>query len=154
MVYKINLSDYASDEPVKRKDERETFEDLVEGIISEMEVLGFRERTIFDYRYHSQKFMEVNGIKYIDEITRSSIIKYLDHGNVSPATRRIRLKCIRAILNKLHDRGKIKDKFWLNLQVRVVEKVKVGVTASELNVISSRYICNSQWRLVNFKQIS
>lgn len=126
MVYKIKLSQYTGSERLLLSDE-------LNAIIEEMTVLGYRERTMFDYKYHLTKLMAVSRIQYVDELNREVFLAYLKSGEVSQSTRRIRLKAIRAILNRLYDNGVLKDKFWAGIQVKVDEQVKPGVTLRELN---------------------
>ncbi len=107
----------------------------VNKILREMEVLGRRPRTIHDYRFHFTKLCEKSKITYCHELNRSTLINYLDDENISQQTKRIRLKSVRPILKALKENGLIETDFWANINIKVNEEIKKGISESELNAL-------------------
>lgn len=109
-----------------------TIEEAVKILSSEFEVLGYRERTIKDYNYHCERFSRITGVELINELNRDALIKYISHGEVKNATRRVRLKTIRSVFNKFYKKGWITEPFWNDIRIKVDEPVKTGTTESDL----------------------
>lgn len=58
---------------------------------------------------------------------------YLDVLEVTPATKLIRLKSIKAVLSKFYYNGWIKDHFWSNIQIKFDKVVKKGAKESDID---------------------
>lgn len=106
-------------------------------IIRQMEVSGYRARTISDYKLHVNHFAEVAGVKYLNEITSNHIYAWLSSMNVSNQTKLTRLKCLKAFLSKCFNNGWLQMKFWTNITVKVDNKVKEGATDREIRTLLS-----------------
>lgn len=106
--------------------------DGLEMIMTDMETMGYRQRTIDDYSYHFERYCRTQGIVYLHEMDRENLMKYLALNNVKDTTRQIRLKAVRAVLNKMLDRKLIDDKFWNGIRVRTEHEFKEGITEKEL----------------------
>lgn len=91
-----------------------------------MKVAGNRPRTIENYSYIFNQFVEMNNIEYVEEININSIYNYLGSLDVSQRTNLIRLKSTKAVLNKFHNNGWIKERFWSNIQIKIDKEVKKG----------------------------
>ncbi|MEK5331871.1 tyrosine-type recombinase/integrase [Lysinibacillus sp. FSL W8-0992] len=114
-----------------------TTEKALENIARQMELNGYRERTLKDYKLIFNQFVEATGIKYVEEINVNTIYTWLENMNVGDSTKLTRLKCLKAVLGKCHNNGWLPNKFWLNIQIKVDKKVKKGATSNDLNVLLS-----------------
>ncbi len=121
----------------KPKSNLMTIEKAVQTITKQMEVSGFRERTMSDYNLHMNHFCEITGSTYLNEITNVTIYQWLESMNVSNSTKLIRLKCLKAILSKFFDNGWIKQKFWKSINIKVDKNVKKGAKSDEINILLS-----------------
>ncbi len=104
---------------------------------AQMEVTGRRQRTIGSYDYIFNDFIERTELEYVDEIDADSIYEYLGDLDVSPATKLIRLKSIKAVLSRFFDNRWVDEKFWTGIQVKVDKKVKKGAEESDIEVLLS-----------------
>lgn len=104
-------------------------------IADEMRAMSIRERTIVGYERHLKKLCIVNGIIYIDELTKDCILKYLAYNNVSSQTKQTRLKAIRPILKKFHQRGWLKYRIWEGINIKVDRHIKQGATKKDLEIL-------------------
>lgn len=103
----------------------------------QMMINGIRERTIKDYNLSFNKFVEFNDITHLEQIDAQSIYDWLDSMNVSPVTKKNRLKFIKAMLTKCFDNGWFDNKFWNNIQIRIDRTVKNGAKENDLNILLS-----------------
>ncbi len=106
-------------------------------ICRQMELNGYRERTLNDYHLIFNQFLETTGIKHLEEINVDSIYKWLDSMKVSPSTKSTRLKCLKAVLSKFFNNGWYESKFWLTVQIKVDKQVKAGAKENDLNILLS-----------------
>lgn len=106
-------------------------------IHEQMRLSGYRERTLNDYNLIFSKFVEITGVKYLDEITVDSIYTWLNSMNVSQSTKSTRLKCLKAVLSKFYNNGWYQAKFWLTVQIKLDKKVKKGAKQDDLNILLS-----------------
>lgn len=91
-------------------------------IFNQMSIGGNRLRTIESYEYIVKQFVVVCQINYVEDIDLDKLYHYLDVIEVKPSTKLIRLKSIKAFLSKFYNNGWIKERFWSNIQVRLIRK--------------------------------
>ena len=106
-------------------------------VTKQMEVSGFRRRTISDYQLHMNHFIKITGATYLDEITTDNIYQWLGSMAVSNQTKLTRLKCLKAILSKCFDNGWIAQKFWKSINIKVDKNVKKGSTSEDVEILLS-----------------
>ena len=106
-------------------------------IHEQMRLNGYRERTLNDYNLIFSKFIEITGVKYLDEITVDTIYTWLNSMEVSQSTKSTRLKCLKAVLSKFYNNGWYQAKFWLTVQIKLDKKVKKGAKQNDLNILLS-----------------
>ncbi|MGE6515251.1 tyrosine-type recombinase/integrase [Lysinibacillus sphaericus] len=115
-----------------RKDDKE-IQKALETIFHQMRIAGNRPRTIESYEYIFNQFVEVCHIEYVEDINIDKLYHYLDVLEVTPATKLIRLKSIKAVLSKFYNNGWIKDRFWSNIQIKIDKEVKKGAKESDID---------------------
>jgi len=106
-------------------------------VIRQMDVSGYRKRTISDYQYYIDNFLEVTKVEYLEEITLEKIYEWLDSMNVCNQTKLTRLKCLKAFLGRCFDNRWIETKFWKTISIKVDNKVKEGATDKDVNLLLS-----------------
>jgi site-specific recombinase XerD len=114
-----------------------TIEKALSTITKQMQVCGFRERTIKDYNLHMNHLCTITSATYLHEITNELIYVWLDSMKVSNQTKLIRLKCLKAILSKCFDNGWITQKYWKSINIKVDKNVKKGATSNEIQILLS-----------------
>jgi integrase/recombinase XerD len=114
-----------------------TIEKGLEVIVRQMEVSGYRDRTVSDYKLHVNHFQKVTNAVYVVDISLELIYKWLESMQVSNQTKLTRLKCLKAFLSRCFDNGWIYAKFWKTINVKVDQKVKEGATDKEVNLLLS-----------------
>lgn len=115
-----------------KKRDAMTVEDALIQVFQQMRVGGNRERTIESYKYIFEQFIQVTQIKYVEDITLSTIYNYLDKLDVAKETKLIRLKSLKAILSRFFNNGWIEQKFWVSIQIKIDKKVKQGATEDDV----------------------
>lgn len=115
-----------------RKDDKE-IQKALETIFHQMRIAGNRQRTIESYAYIFQQFVGMCHIEYVEDINIDKLYHYLDVLEVTPATKLIRLKSIKAVLSKFYNNGWIKDRFWSNIQIKIDKEVKKGAKESDID---------------------
>jgi len=103
----------------------------------QMEIIGRRPRTIGSYDYIFNDFIKRAELEYVDEIDADSIYEYLGELDVSPSTKLIRLKTIKAVLSRFYDNRWIDEKFWTSIQIRVDKDVKQGADENDIEILLS-----------------
>ncbi|KGA98124.1 integrase [Alkalihalobacillus alcalophilus ATCC 27647 = CGMCC 1.3604] len=106
-------------------------------IVQQMKVSGYRERTLTDYIRYMTQFRQVTNVKYLEEITTDTIYLWLDSMQVSNQTKLTRLKCLKAILSKCFKNGWFSSKFWHGINIKVDKKVKKGAKEDDVMVLLS-----------------
>jgi site-specific recombinase XerD len=114
-----------------------TIEQALITITKQMEVSGFRPRTINDYVLHVNSYKKVTGSIGIEDITMVSIYDWLASMNVVNQTKLTRLKCLKAFLSRCFDNGWLNTKFWTKVNIKVDSKVKEGTTDRDINLLMS-----------------
>ncbi|MEY9979888.1 tyrosine-type recombinase/integrase [Lysinibacillus sp. RC79] len=105
----------------------------LETVFKQMQIVGHRQRTIESYEYIFNQFMTVNRLQYVEDISVESIYHYLDVLEVSPRTKLIRLKSIKAVLSKFYNNSWIKDRIWAIIHIKVDKEVKEGAKESDID---------------------
>lgn len=102
-------------------------------VFQQMRIAGNRPRTIDSYSYIFEQFASVCHIGYVENISLDKLYHYLDVLEVTPATKLIRLKSIKAVLGKFYNNGWIKDRFWSNIHIKIDKEVKKGAKESDID---------------------
>ncbi|MFJ7407576.1 MULTISPECIES: tyrosine-type recombinase/integrase [unclassified Lysinibacillus] len=124
--------------PTKKKEERKdeiTIEAALNTVFQQMRIAGNRPRTIDSYSYNFEQFTSICHIEYVEDINLDKLYHYLDVLEVTPATKLIRLKSIKAVLSKFYNNGWIKDRFWSNIQIKIDKEVKKGAKESDIDML-------------------
>ena len=106
-------------------------------ITQQMQLSGYRERTISDYNLHVTHFAEITRLQNVNEITAESIYEWLASMNVGNQTKLTRLKCLKAFLSRCKDNGWIKIRFWKTINVKVDSNVKEGAAEKDVAILLS-----------------
>lgn len=104
----------------------------LEIVFKQMRIAGNSPRTIESYDYIFKQFVEICGIVVVEDIDLDKLYHYLDVLQVTPATKLIRLKSIKAVLSKFYNNGWLKDRFWSNIQIKIDKEVKKGALKSDI----------------------
>lgn len=104
----------------------------LETVFKQMRIAGNRPRTIESYEYIFKQFVEVCEIVVVEDIDLDKLYHYLDVLQVTPATKLIRLKSIKAVLSKFYNNGWVKERFWCNIQIKIDKEVKKGARQSDI----------------------
>lgn len=125
----------------KKQDEKKkhdiTIDQALEVIIRQMEVSGYRERTINDYKYYVNRLKNETSVVYLSDITINTLYDWLGSMDVKNETKLIRLKCIKAVLGKCFDNGWYQDKFWRQVNVKIDNKIKKGAEDDDIKILLS-----------------
>lgn len=129
--------------PVKQKENKMLIEQALAVVIRQMQVSGFRKRTISDYQLHMKHYREITGANYLHEITSKNIYDWLASMAVSNQTKLTRLKCLKAVLAKFFANGWLDTQFWKQINIKVDKTVKKGSTSNDIEVLLSLMDLNS-----------
>lgn len=133
---KLLISTESATASSRKKDGRD-LDSVMEIIIQQMRVSGYRDRTITDYIRYMAQFRKVTNVKCLDDITTDTIYLWLDSMQVSNQTKLTRLKCLKAILGKCFNNGWYNSKFWHGINIKVDKKVKKGAKKADVEVLLS-----------------
>lgn len=100
-----------------------------------MEVAGYRPRTISDYRLHVTHFAKITGTETLEELGAAHIYDWLASMDVSNQTKLTRLKCLKAFLGRCFDAGWLQSNFWRAIVIRVDSAVKQGSAAEDIEML-------------------
>ncbi|MGE6609359.1 tyrosine-type recombinase/integrase [Peribacillus sp. NPDC076916] len=132
----VDLSDLFIEDSLKKKSvEGFPVNQALATVTRQMEVTGFRERTISDYNLHVTHFTRITGVQVLDEITPEHIYEWLSSMNVSNQTKLTRLKCLKAFLGRCFDIGWISTKFWKSITIKVDSPVKIGASEKDIRLL-------------------
>lgn len=67
-----------------------SFEKVLSTIVQQMKLNGYRERTLNNYNLIFNKFAEITGVQYLEEITVDTIYKWIGSRKVSQSTKSTR----------------------------------------------------------------
>ena len=115
-----------------------TIVEALEQVVNQMELSGLRPRTILDYRRYVIALAETCNIRMLNEINAQSIYTYLSSLKVANSTKLIRLKCIKAFLERCLGNGWIERPYWRDINIKVSTPVKKETSERDiLYVLSS-----------------
>lgn len=106
-------------------------------VFRQMQISGNRPRTIESYEFAWNEFIKVTGVKYVEDIDADMIYDYLNEIDVSKATKLVRLKSLKAVLNRFFDNRWIEVRFWSKIQIKVDKSVKGAAKESDVEVLLS-----------------
>lgn len=107
-------------------------EKALEIVTKQMVVEGLRPRTISDYETYVNDFIAKTGVKYMKDVNADAIYEWLSLMNVQPQTKLIRIKCLRAFLERCFDNMWFVERFWRNITIHVDTPIKEGATEAEV----------------------
>lgn len=114
-----------------------TIDEALRIIFRQMPLSGNRPRTIESYDFAFSEFIRITGVEYVEDITADKLYDYLNAIDVSRATKLVRLKSIRAVLNRFFDNRWIECRFWSRIQIKIDKQVKKGAKESDVEVLLS-----------------
>lgn len=132
MISGASAASTASNKQVERDLDR-----VMDIIIQQMKVSGYRERTITDYISYMAQFRKATNVTSLEDITTDTIYLWLDSMNVSNQTKLTRLKCLKAVLGKCFNNGWFSSKFWHGINIKVDKQVKKGAKKDDVMVLLS-----------------
>lgn len=113
------------------------FSEALGTIVNQMEVSGYRPRTIKDYNTVLMNFSKSAGITYLEDITVETIYSWLDSMQVVNQTKLTRLKVLKSFLGKCFTNGWLSLNFWQSINVKVDKKVKKGAKPNDIAILVS-----------------
>ena len=126
------------EQPSELSNDDLTIVEALEQVVNQMELSGLRPRTILDYRRYVIALAETCNIRMLNEINAQSIYAYLTSLNVANSTKLIRLKCIKAFLERCLGNGWIERPYWRDINIKVSTPVKKETSERDiLYVLSS-----------------
>ncbi len=93
-----------------------SFSEALGTIINQMQVSGYRPRTIKDYDIVLLNFAKTSGITYLEEVSIETIYSWLDSMKVVNQTKLTRLKVLKSFLGKCFTNG------WLKLELLAINQ--------------------------------
>lgn len=118
-------------------------------VFRQMEISGNRPRTIESYEFAWNEFIKVTSVRYVEDIDADMIYDYLNEIDVSNATKLVRLKSLKAILNRFFDNRWIEIRFWSNDRstyvgfrdsVAILLMYKAGLRITTIGELRERHI--------------
>lgn len=114
-----------------------TVHDALAKVVRQASTEGLRDATIRDYGKWLTKFAEHNKIKYVSDIQLEHIYSWLASMDVADSTRRIRLKALKAVLNRMLRLKLIDDFGFQSVRIKVNEAIKQGTTSEDIQDLLS-----------------
>lgn len=125
-------------EPLQMASEKVSIPNALALVKKQLQIEGLRSRTIEDYCAHFHNFTTFAKVRYLSDIKQEHIYNWLGSmNNNSDATRLIRLKSLKAVLNRLFDRGYFPTRFWKTIRIRSDQKKKQPIKSETLNAVFS-----------------
>lgn len=109
----------------------------LEIIAEQMEIEGRRPRTIIDYEIHVTDFARKANINDLEDITSNSIYSWLSSMKVANSTKLIRIKCLRAFLERCLNNRWLPEPFWRNISVKVHTPIKQPAAEKDIAFLLS-----------------
>lgn len=109
----------------------------LESVVKQMESVKLRPRTISDYITHVTHFAESSEIESLQDVTPDSVYLWLSSMNVSDSTKLIRLKCLRAFLERCLNNGWFDVPFWRDINIKVSTPIKEGADERDVMFVLS-----------------
>ncbi|WP_432352087.1 hypothetical protein [Sporosarcina sp. A2] len=107
-------------------------------IVHQMQVSGYRPRTIKDYNTVLLNFSKSSRITYLEDVGADTIYLWLDSMQVVNQTKLTRLKVLKSFLSKCFTNGWVSLNFWQTINVKVDKKVKKGAEPNDIAVLVSK----------------
>lgn len=114
-----------------------TIDEALRIVFRQMQLSGNRPRTIESYDFAFTEFIRITGVEYVEDITADTLYDYLNAIDVARATKLVRLKSIKAVLNRFFDNRWIEYRFWTTIQIKIDKQVKKGAKESDVEVLLS-----------------
>lgn len=109
-----------------------TLDKALDIVTKQMRAEGLRPRTISDYETYVNDFSKKTNTVYVSEVNADAIYDWVSQMNVKASTKSIRVKCLRAFLERCYDNSWFVERFWRNINIRVDTPVKEGATEAEV----------------------
>lgn len=119
------------------KDDGRDLDSVMEIIIQQIKVSGYRDRTVTDYTSYMAQFRKDTNVECLEDITTDIIYCWLNSMAVSNQTILTSLKCLKAILGKCFNNGWFSSKFWHGINIKVDKKVKKDAKKDNVMVLLS-----------------
>lgn len=122
---------------VNRNNQLELYVDVLE---TRLRMENLRSRTIHDYLKwykHYIRYCETQRIYEMQKLGTNSIYDWLDNMEVADSTKNIRLKSLKACLNRLYDMNYFENNYWKNVKIRIDIKQKHGANENDVQKLLS-----------------
>lgn len=114
-------------------------EDVLVKLEKQLEIEGKRPRTTKTYmRWTSDFFgycIEKYDVGYLDDLDPNMLFSWLSSFKVSDATKKIRLKSVKAMLGRCRNNGWLTFAWWMPVNIVVDEKTKTAITETQISLI-------------------
>ncbi|EXJ22649.1 Integrase [Alkalibacterium sp. AK22] len=120
-----------------KNNELKFFVDILE---TRLRMENLRSRTIHDYLKwykHYIQYCNSQSTYEVSKLDANSIYDWLDSMKVSDSTKNIRLKSLKASLNRLYDMNYFKNNYWKNVRIRIDIKQKHGANENDVQKLLS-----------------
>jgi len=101
-----------------------TVQQALKTVFRQMEISGNRPRTIESYAFAWNEFIKVTSVRYVEDIDADMIYDYLNEIDVSNATKLVRLKSLKAVLNRSSDNRWIEIVFGRRFKLKLIKRLK------------------------------
>lgn len=79
--------------------------------------------------------MKRTEVGYVEHINANTLYDYLDSLNVSRETKLVRLKTLKALLNRFFDNGWLATRFWRQIHIKIDRKQKRAATIEDIETL-------------------
>lgn len=110
-----------------------TVEQALDIVERQMQAEGRRPRTIMEYRKYVTDYAVKTRTERLQDVSVGGIYEWLSGMKVAPQTRLIRLKCLRAFLERCNTNGWLPEPFWRNIKIKADTPVKQAADARDIN---------------------
>lgn len=113
------------------------FDEALATIVIQMQVSGYRPRTLKDYDTVLSNFAKSTTVTYLEDITVDTVYSWLNSMQVVNQTKLTRLKVLKSFLGKCFTNGWVSSNFWQSINVKVDKKVKKGTKPNDIAILVS-----------------
>ncbi|MBM7664547.1 site-specific recombinase XerD [Solibacillus kalamii] len=113
------------------------FDEALATIVNQMQVSGYRPRTLKDYDTVLSNFAKSTRVTYLEDITVDTVYSWLNSMQVVNQTKLTRLKVLKSFLGKCFTNGWLSSNFWQSINVKVDKKVKKGTKPNDIAILVS-----------------
>lgn len=113
------------------------FDEALATIVNQMQVSGYRPRTLKDYDTVLSNFAKSTAVTYLEDITVDTVYSWLNSMQVVNQTKLTRLKVLKSFLGKCFTNGWLSSNFWQSINVKVDKKVKKGAKPNDIAILVS-----------------